>query len=509
MSSFSSRAAPGAAPPKEPKFLIVTGGTVSGLGKGTAISSLGVVLKSHGLKVTSMKIDPYLNVDAGTMSPFEHGEVFVLDDGGEADLDLGNYERFLDVNLESVHSLTSGKIYQKVLQRERAGDFLGKTVQMVPHVTDAIQVYSRTILDFLSDREFRWCPNSDKNLGFFWVFGRWGMMGISSYCSYVLCGGCSCMAAEDGRDPLLMAALDMTFETLSYETAPGFYSHNMRKCFWYNFFPSLLSAHPFSFIFPILLFSQDWIMDVASKPTDSTGERPDICLIELGGTVGDIESAVYLEALQQLQFKMGSEHFITVHLGWVPYQNATGEQKTKPCQHSVKTMREAGLKPDLLICRSQEKISSAIRQKLSLFCQVKPEEVISLHDVSNIFRVPILLAEQKAGDIVGSIPNCAHNFFGIPWEGFRGGAVRNGAALVGGVSDSWFEARRTSNRDVVRRILSLYVFQFRGRGGLGRVVFLVGRVGFSLGRLRQQAALGPPAGRKSSCRGDSRRRSTC
>lgn len=141
-------------------------------------------------------------------------------------------------------------------------------------------------------------------------------------------------------------------------------------------------------------------MDVASKPTDNSGERPDICLIELGGTVGDIESAVYLEALQQLQFKMGPDHFLTVHLGWVPFQNATGEQKTKPCQHSVKTMREAGLKPDLLICRSQEKISSEIRQKLSLFCQVRPNEVISLHDCTNIFRVPMLLAEQKVGDIV-------------------------------------------------------------------------------------------------------------
>ncbi|CAD7939696.1 unnamed protein product [Amoebophrya sp. A25] len=268
---------------KQTKYLIVTGGTVSGLGKGTAISSLGVVLKSHGLHVTAMKIDPYLNVDAGTMSPFEHGEVFVLDDGGEADLDLGNYERFLDLTLESVHSLTTGKIYQKVLKRERAGDFLGKTVQMVPHVTDEIQ---------------------------------------------------------------------------------------------------------------------DWIQEVASMPTDKSGEKPDVCLIELGGTVGDIESAVYLEALQQFQFKMGAENFLSVHLGWVPYQNATGEQKTKPCQHSVKVMREAGLKPDLLICRSKEAILPDIRKKLSLFCQVKAEEVVSLHDVSNIFRVPLLLAEQNVGTLI-------------------------------------------------------------------------------------------------------------
>merc|ERR1719321_1875570 len=162
------------------KYLIVTGGTISGLGKGTAISSLGVVLKSHGLKVTAIKIDPYLNVDAGTMSPFEHGEVYVLEDGGEADLDLGNYERFLDITLTSKHSLTSGKIYDHVIKRERTGHYLGKTVQMVPHVTDAIQ---------------------------------------------------------------------------------------------------------------------DWIMDTAQKPVDKSGSYPEICLVELGGTVGDIESAVYLEAL--------------------------------------------------------------------------------------------------------------------------------------------------------------------------------------------------------------------
>ena len=155
----------------------------------------------------------------------------MLDDGGEADLDLGNYERFLDLSLQSVHSLTSGKIYERVLKRERAGDFLGKTVQMVPHVTDAIQ---------------------------------------------------------------------------------------------------------------------DWIIDVSHMPTDSSGSKPDICLIELGGTVGDIESAVYLEALQQLQFRVGCSNFLCVHLGYVPYMGATGEQKTKPCQHSVKVMREAGLKPGIL-----------------------------------------------------------------------------------------------------------------------------------------------------------------
>merc|ERR1719355_448429 len=199
------------------KYLVVTGGTISGLGKGTAISSLGVVLKSHGLRVTAIKIDPYLNIDAGTMSPFEHGEVYVLEDGGEADLDLGNYERFLNLTLTSDHSLTSGKIYDHVIKRERTGHYLGKTVQMVPHVTDAIR---------------------------------------------------------------------------------------------------------------------EWIMDVAEKPVDKAGPKPDVCLVELGGTVGDIESAVYLEALQQFRFRVGQDNFLMVHLAMLPFMASTGEQKTKPCQHS-------------------------------------------------------------------------------------------------------------------------------------------------------------------------------
>jgi len=265
------------------KYLVVTGGTISGLGKGTAISSMGVVLKSMGLRVTAMKIDPYLNVDAGTMSPLEHGEVYVLDDGGEADLDLGNYERFLDLTLTSKHSLTSGKVYDHVIKSERRGSYLGKTVQMVPHVTDAIQ---------------------------------------------------------------------------------------------------------------------DWIVDVGALCTDGSGTPPEVCLVELGGTVGDIESAVYTEALQQLQFKVGHQNFLMAHVGFVPVMGATGEQKTKPCQHGVKLLREAGIKPDLLLCRSERPLEDPTRQKLSLFCQVPPEQVISLHDLSNVFRVPLLMQEQSLGRLI-------------------------------------------------------------------------------------------------------------
>lgn len=275
------------------KYVVVTGGTISGLGKGTTISSIGVVLKSYGLRVTAIKIDPYLNIDAGTMSPFEHGEVYVLDDGGEVDLDLGNYERFLELTLTSMHSITSGKIYDHVIKRERTGDYLGKTVQVVPHVTDAIQ---------------------------------------------------------------------------------------------------------------------DWITNVSKKPVDQSGLPPQVCLVELGGTVGDIESAVYLEALQQFQFRVGPKNMLLAHLGFLPMMGATGEQKTKPCQHSVKLLREAGLKPDLLMCRSEQLIDEATKKKLSLFCQVKPERVISLHDISNLYRVPLVLVEQDVGKMI-----CEH--FGFPVAG--------------------------------------------------------------------------------------------
>lgn len=262
------------------KYLVVTGGTVSGLGKGTCISSLGAVLRMHGLRVTAIKIDPYLNVDAGTMSPFEHGEVYVLEDGGEVDLDLGNYERFLDVTLGRSHNLTSGKIYDQVIKRERTGEYLGKTVQLIPHVSDAIQ---------------------------------------------------------------------------------------------------------------------EWIQNVAANPVDRQPGQPDICLIELGGTVGDIESGVYLEALQQFMYKVGTENFVMVHVGFVPMMGVVGEQKTKPTQLSVRLLREAGLRPDFLFCRCENPLEEATRKKLSVFCQVPPEKVISLHDVSNIYRVPLALANQHVG----------------------------------------------------------------------------------------------------------------
>ncbi|MBT6683922.1 MAG: CTP synthase (glutamine hydrolyzing), partial [Euryarchaeota archaeon] len=215
--------------------------------------------------------------DAGTMSPFEHGEVFVLDDGGEVDLDLGNYERFLDINLGKNNNLTTGKIYSKVIESERRGDYLGKTVQVIPHITDAIQ---------------------------------------------------------------------------------------------------------------------DWIEDVAHIPADGSGETPDACIIELGGTVGDIESAPYIEALRQFQFRVGRENISFVHVSLVPVMGPVGEQKTKPTQHSVKELRGLGITPDILVCRSTRPMTQETKEKLAAFCHVSADAVMSTHDVPNIYHVPLMLEKQ-------------------------------------------------------------------------------------------------------------------
>jgi len=259
------------------RYIVVSGGVLSGLGKGVTASSIGVLMKACGLKVTSIKIDPYLNSDAGTMSPFEHGEVFVLDDGGEVDLDLGNYERFLDINLERDNNLTTGKVYSKVIEAERRGDYLGKTVQVVPHITDAVQ---------------------------------------------------------------------------------------------------------------------DWIEDVAHRSSDGSGTSPDVCIIELGGTVGDIESAPYVEALRQFQFRVGRENVTFVHVSLVPVMGPVGEQKTKPTQHTVKELMGLGITPDLLVCRSSAPLHEETRAKLAAFCHVAPTAVFSTHDVPNIYHVPLMLEEQ-------------------------------------------------------------------------------------------------------------------
>ncbi|WVZ99676.1 hypothetical protein U9M48_044939 [Paspalum notatum var. saurae] len=270
------------------KYVLVTGGVVSGLGKGVTASSIGVVLKACGLRITSIKIDPYLNTDAGTMSPFEHGEVFVLDDGGEVDLDLGNYERFLDIKLTRDNNITTGKIYQSVIDKERRGDYLGKTVQVVPHITDEIQ---------------------------------------------------------------------------------------------------------------------EWIERVAMNPVDGSEEPADVCVIELGGTIGDIESMPFIEALGQFSYRVGPGNFCLVHVSLVPVLNVVGEQKTKPTQHSVRGLRGLGLIPDVLACRSTQPLEEHVKMKLAQFCHVPIPNIINLHDVTNIWHIPLLLRDQKAHEAILKVLN--------------------------------------------------------------------------------------------------------
>jgi len=260
------------------KYILVSGGVISGIGKGVISSCIGTLLKGHGIQVTAIKIDPYLNIDAGTFSPYEHGEVFVLDDGGEVDLDLGNYERFMQIKLHKDNNITTGKIYQHVISRERRGDYLGKTVQVVPHVTTEIM---------------------------------------------------------------------------------------------------------------------DWVERVAQIPVNGSNEKPEVCIIELGGTIGDIEGMPFVEAFRQFQFRVGKENFCNMLVSLVPQPNSTGEQKTKPTQHSVQTLRGSGLSPDLIMCRSKDPLAVDVKEKISNFCHVTPEQVIGVHDVTSIYFVPFILQQQK------------------------------------------------------------------------------------------------------------------
>jgi CTP synthase len=256
------------------KFVFVTGGVMSGLGKGITAASVGRLLANAGLDVTAVKIDPYLNVDAGTMNPFQHGEVYVLKDGAEVDLDLGNYERFLDTDMTSDHNVTTGKVYREVIERERAGDYLGKTVQIIPHVTDEIK------------RRVR-------------------------------------------------------------EAAAG----------------------------------------------------SDVCLVEVGGTVGDIEGMPYLEALRQFAHEEDEADILFAHVTLIPYSK-NGEQKTKPTQHSVKELRSIGLQPDLVVGRCEDPLEAKTREKIALFCDVPTEAVFSNPDVEDIYRVPLVVEDEGLDEYV-------------------------------------------------------------------------------------------------------------
>ncbi|KUJ09165.1 CTP synthase [Mollisia scopiformis] len=257
------------------KYVLVSGGVISGIGKGIIASSSGLLLKTLGLKVTAVKIDPYLNIDAGTMGPKEHGECFVLKDGGESDLDLGNYERYLSLNLTKESNITTGKIYSHVLSEERKGTYLGKTVQVVPHITDAIQ---------------------------------------------------------------------------------------------------------------------DSIERVAKVSADDSGEEPDVCIIELGGTVGDIESMPFVEALTQFRHRAGKGNFVNIHVSYVPLIH--GEEKSKPTQHSIRGALQAGLIPDLIACRCERPLAKETILKIARSCHREVEQVLTVRDMQTVYQVPLLLEQQ-------------------------------------------------------------------------------------------------------------------
>ena len=257
------------------KYIFITGGVVSSLGKGIAAASLGAILESRGLKVSLIKLDPYINVDPGTMSPFQHGEVFVTNDGTETDLDLGHYERFVRFQASAKNNFTAGRVYETVIRNERKGNYLGGTVQVIPHITDEIK------------RRIK--------------------------------------AGAKGND---------------------------------------------------------------------------IAIVEIGGTVGDIESQPFVEAIRQMSLDLPSNSTAFVHLTLVPYINVSGELKTKPTQHSVKELRSLGISPDCLICRSEQELPKDERKKIALFCSVNPTSVISMHDVSTVYSIPLLLHKQKVDEII-------------------------------------------------------------------------------------------------------------
>src|SRR3989454_10789334 len=261
------------------KFVFVTGGVVSSLGKGIAASSLAAILASRGIRVTNLKLDPYINVDPGTMSPFQHGEVFVTDDGAETDLDLGHYERFTDVKMGKRNNFTAGQIYESVIRKERRGDYLGGTVQVIPHITDEIKA---------------------------WIHGG----------------------------------------------------------------------------------------------VESDGTAAEVAVVEVGGTVGDIESLPFLEAIRQMGITLGRDNVCYIHLTLVPFIPTAGEMKTKPTQHSVKELREIGIQPDVVLCRADRPVPDGDRHKIALFTNVPAEAVVPALDTDSIYKIPVALHAEGLDEIV-------------------------------------------------------------------------------------------------------------
>ncbi len=276
-----------------PRFIFVTGGVVSALGKGIAAAAIGALLEAKGLSVTLQKLDPYINVDPGTLSPFEHGEVFVTDDGCETDLDLGHYERFTHIRTSVYNNYTTGKIYNNVITKERRGDYLGDTVQVVPHITDEI------------------------------------------------------------KEAIKSAA----YETIAVPNSSD--EHNEKK------------------------------------------KQYDVVIVEIGGTVGDIESLPFLEAIRQFRYEVGRENVLYIHLTYVPFIKASGELKTKPSQHSVRELRAIGIQPDILLCRSDRPLPPDVKRKIAIHCNLDPDAVIAGIDVETVYEVPLSFNAEGLDSLIG------------------------------------------------------------------------------------------------------------
>lgn len=315
---------------KKVKYIFVTGGVVSSLGKGITASSIGLLLKLRGYSVTIQKFDPYINVDPGTMNPFQHGEVYVTDDGAETDLDLGHYERFLDVDMSRSNNTTTGQVYNEVITKERRGDYLGATVQVIPHITDEIKK-------------------------------RMKVLGDSG--------------------------------------------------------------------------------------------KYDIVITEIGGTVGDIESLPFIEAMRQIMLEMGRKNAISIHVTLVPYISSAGEMKTKPTQHAVKNLLELGIQPNILVCRSEEKLTAEIREKIALFTNVKKEAVISAYDCSTIYEVPLVIYEQNLDQIIlNKLKLPELNMKLEDWENFVA-TIKNPSGTV----KIAIAGKYTENKDSYKSIIEAFV----------------------------------------------------
>ena len=371
------------------KYIFVTGGVVSSIGKGICAAAIGRILKSRGLSVAVQKLDPYLNVDPGTMSPYQHGEVFVTRDGCETDLDLGHYERFIDIELTSNSNITAGQVYTRLLSEERRGVHLGGTIQTVPHVTNVIKEFMLGgALTPGPSPHPRPEPSPPAPL----PGGEGG--GVDSR-----------LRGNDGSGGGLTSGPNPHPRPLSQGERGGGVDSRLRGN---DGDGGGLTPGPNPHPRPLSQGERGGGVDSRLRGNDGGGgndgsggdDGARVVLVEVGGTVGDIEGQPFLEAIRQMRAAVGRENTFYVHVTLLPYIGATGELKTKPTQHSVKELRAIGIQPDAIVCRSDHPIPGSIKEKIALFCDVAPDAVIPMETLSNIYEAPLVLEREGVGDIL-------------------------------------------------------------------------------------------------------------